>query len=269
MKPDTLSMLCDPITRDPLEIIPVTRKDRTEKAMINTRTRKIYPIREDIPVFIEAGEVTGLDRKFQKYYDFFAPFYDATLKLFSALKKVEKFDKVRKDYLKNLEAKDGDKVLEVSIGTGSNIRYMPPTCRFYGLDISWGMLMKCRSNMRKWNIGAELFLGNAERLPFRDESFDVVFHVGGINFFNDRAVAINEMIRVAKPGTKILIADETQKAVEGVYESPLWGWYFKDMEDMKSRAVPPVDLVPDSMQDMKVEYMMDDLMYCLYFRKPV
>lgn len=33
--------------------------------------------------------------------------------------------------------------------------------------------------------------------------FDTVFHVGGINFFNDRARAISEMIRVARPGTKL------------------------------------------------------------------
>ena len=57
-------------------------------------------------------------------------------------------------------------------------------------------------------LQGDLFLGNAECLPFADESFDVVFHVGGINFFNDRAKAIREMIRVAKPGSKILIADE-------------------------------------------------------------
>ena len=41
--------------------------------------------------------------------------------------------------------------------------------------------------MEKWGLDAELFLGNAECLPFKDEIFDAVFHVGRVNFFNDRA----------------------------------------------------------------------------------
>lgn len=65
--------------------------------------------------------------------------------------------------------------------------------------------------MKGWPV--ELFLGNAEALPYRDNSFESVFHVGGINFFNDKRKAIEEMIRIAKPGARILIADETDKGV--------------------------------------------------------
>ena len=54
------------------------------------------------------------------------------------------------------------------------------------------MLANCQANLSRWQMDADLFLGNAESLPFADESFDVVFHVGGINFFNDRAKAIND-----------------------------------------------------------------------------
>ena len=86
------------------------------------------------------------------------------------------------------------------------------------------MLANCQANLHRWQFQADLFLGNAECLPFADESFDVVFHVGGINFFNDRAKAIREMIRVAKPGSKILIADETEEHVKEMYErGPITG----------------------------------------------
>lgn len=74
---------------------------------------------------------------------------------------------------------------------------------------------------------AELFQGEAERLPFRDAIFDVVF-VGSINFFNDRVRAIAETIRVAKPGTKIVIGDETEKVAKDIYEkTPLTRKYFQ------------------------------------------
>jgi len=55
-------------------------------------------------------------------------------------------------------------------------------------------------------------------LPFADNTFDIVFHNGGINFFNDKALAMNEMLRVAKPGSKLLIADETADFMESLLE---------------------------------------------------
>lgn len=42
----------------------------------------------------------------------------------------------------------------------------------------------------------------------------MVFHIGGINFFNDKGKAVVEMIRVAKPGAKIYVGDEKKKLIE-------------------------------------------------------
>src|SRR6202035_247553 len=103
------------------------------------------------------------------------------------------------------------RVLEVGVGTGANLRYLPPDIDFYGLDLSWGMLRKCRKKLRKCSGPARLSQAEASHLPFRTEVFDCVFHVGGINFFSDPKRAIREMIWVAKPGTKIVISDETEE----------------------------------------------------------
>ena len=76
-----------------------------------------------------------------------------------------------------------------------------------------------------------LFEGEAEHLPFRSESFDCVFHVGGINFFNDKGRALRELVRVAKPGVKIVVVDETEKVVKGMYEKmPGTAGYFGEKE---------------------------------------
>jgi len=72
--------------------------------------------------------------------------------------------------------------------------------------------------LKRWQRHAQLFQGEAERLPFRDAVFDCVFHVGGINFFSDKERAITEMIRAAKPGTKLVIVDETEKVVSQQYQ---------------------------------------------------
>ncbi|MCX6720126.1 MAG: class I SAM-dependent methyltransferase, partial [Candidatus Staskawiczbacteria bacterium] len=74
---------------------------------------------------------------------------------------------------------------------------LTPTAKYYGLDISLGTLKQCKKNCKRWNRDINLVHGVAEQLPFRDNSFDVVFHISGISFFGDRKQAMLEMIRVA------------------------------------------------------------------------
>ncbi len=136
----------------------------------------------------------------------------------------------------------------------------------YGLDISTGQLAQCQGFIRKKGWEVELFLGNAEQLPFQEASFESVFHVGGINFFNDKKAAINEMIRVAKPGTRILISDETEKGARA-YERFLPS--FKRAAGSRREAVrAPIDLVPKEMLETHVDPVWKGWLYCLDFRKP-
>ena len=70
--------------------------------------------------------------------------------------------------------------------------------KVFGLDISLGQLRRCQSYTERKDWAVDLFLGNAEQLPFQDAVFDSLFHIGGINFFNDKKKAIEEMIRVVR-----------------------------------------------------------------------
>lgn len=127
------------------------------------------------------------------------------------------------------------------------------------------MLKQCQKSLRKWEREAELFLGEAERLPFRDAAFDVVFHVGGINFFNDKAQAVREMIRVAKPGTKLIIADETEDLAQSLEHVPVAGKFYGNREEIISA---PVAMVPPELQEVNLELLLGGRLYCLEFRKP-
>ncbi len=49
---------------------------------------------------------------------------------------------------------------------------------------------------------------NASHLPLKDSYFDAVFHVGGINTFEEKELAIREMFRAARRSAKIVIVDE-------------------------------------------------------------
>lgn len=197
-------------------------------------------------------------------YDRIAPTYDIVTLTAHFIVRALKREYI--NILKGLDIKDGDKVLEVSIGTGLNLKYLSKNASYYGLDISSGMLKKCQKNLKKWGMEAELFLGEAENLPFKDNSFDVVWHSGGINFFNDKAKAIQEMIRVAKPKTKIVIIDETEKVAKGNYEkTPFVRKFFKGREE---NITMPIDLVPAGMLDISEKLMLKDRVYIITFIKP-
>ncbi len=167
------------------------------------------------------------------------------------------------EYLQELEIKDGDRVLETSIGTGRNVQYLPRSASYYGIDISYGMLTQCQRKAHQQHWKLELFLCPAETLCFQDDAFDVVYHVGGINYFNDRAAAVHEMIRVAKPGTKMIILDETEELAQNYSNTPgAKGFYHP------GKNIPPIDLLPAGMLDVQQKSIAGGDLYCLCFRKP-
>jgi ubiquinone/menaquinone biosynthesis C-methylase UbiE len=253
MNESILPFVCDPDTHDALEL--------HGDSLVNPKTGKRYAIREGIPVFVERA--AGRNKKYQEFYDRIAWMYDAGESLMYLLRPKADF---RSGFLSELEIRPGARVLEVSVGTGANLARLPADIDFFGLDLSWGMLRRCRKNLAKWKRSAELFHGEAERLPFRDGIFDVVFHAGGFNFFADRAQAIREMIRVAKPGTKIAIADETEKVVKRGYEkTPVVRKYYKGREEA---VVTPVEFVPPDMQEIQTKEIFGGRLYCLTFRTP-
>jgi len=229
--------------------------------------QKCYPVRQGIPYFIQPTELTGLNRRFARLYDWFSWVYRPFSKVaFAAIGMTEA--KGRGEVLNRLEP-NGGSVLEVSIGPGVNLPYLIDRSdikRVYGLDISLGQIKSCRSFACKKGWDVKLFLGNAEELPFQDNSFEAVFHIGGINFFNDKKKAIQEMIRVAKPGARILIADESEKGARG-YELTIPG-FKRSFEGKRQAITPPVDLVPQEMEELRLFDIWKGWLYCIEFRKP-
>lgn len=265
MKPDVVALICDPTTHEPLELKtePVARGHLRE-FLFNPNTGERFPIREHIPIFLNKTDASGSNKKYQRMYDRLARFYDLSTWLYSRWKGMSVETRL-KEYLGELEVKAGDRVLEVSVGTGRNLRYLPRGAQFFGLDISWGMLKQCQRNTAKWGLDVSLFMGAAEKLPFKDESFDVVFHFGGINFFNDKAAAIREMLRVAKPGTKFVIGDENEELAKRYENLPVTGGFYGNRKEAISA---PIDLLPPGMQEVHVKDIAGGDLYCLTFRKP-
>ncbi|MGB9407258.1 MAG: methyltransferase domain-containing protein [Terracidiphilus sp.] len=257
-RPKTVALLQSPFTGNPL----LVASEQGREALVSSSGER-FPIRNGIPVFLKPEDLTGDNGKYNHLYDLIGGLYNDIQRVYSPLKGFDREDYFL-SYMRLLEVKPGDSVLETSVGTGLNYKYLPHGVQLSGLDLSPEMLTNCQSNLRRWEMEADLYLCNAESLPFADSSFDVVFHVGGINFFNDRAKAIREMIRVAKPGSLLLIADETEKHVKDVYEKGLGGFF----KNRKEPVAAPIDLVPPEMQEIHLEQLRNGMFYALTFRKP-
>jgi ubiquinone/menaquinone biosynthesis C-methylase UbiE/uncharacterized protein YbaR (Trm112 family) len=265
MRPETLEILCSPVERAPLELVTrATPSGAIREFLVNRERALEFPIRDGIPEFVQPGNITGLNRRFRMIYDICAPIYDLISRVGLCLFGIPE-QQLRRDFVRSLDIRPGDRVLATSVGTGADLPFIDPAAAFYGLDLSAGMLGVCRRQLPKTGLYVELFLGEAEQLPFRDESFDVVYQMGGINFFNDQQSAINEMIRVAKIGARIVIMDETERVARAMKYVPGINAWFNHREQP---IVAPRHLIPSHIEAVESSEWYDGLAWYLSFRKP-
>jgi SAM-dependent methyltransferase len=91
------------------------------------------------------------------------------------------------------------KILDVGCGTGANLEMLAQFGASEGVDVSDDALEFCR---RK---GLKVHKGLAEKLPFADESFDVVTALDVVEHLDDDVAGLKEMHRVLKTGGRALI----------------------------------------------------------------
>jgi ubiquinone/menaquinone biosynthesis C-methylase UbiE len=239
------------------------------------RCNQGYPVEKSIPRFVTPEKLRGLNKGFERAYHRLSSVYDSA---FTRAYLLRSFwpssgeEKARMEVIERLEVRKDSRVVETGIGTGDNLPHLvrhAPGIQVYGLDMSAGMLAQCVRNMKKWRCEADLFLGNAEALPFRDESFDAVLHVGGINFFAEKRKAVEEMVRVAKPGARIVIACETEKAIKSNRIGIRLVFGKRLMEKMvEFRHKDMRTLIPENMSGIRFEQIWEGNGYLLEFRKP-
>ncbi len=223
-----------------------------------------YPVRDGIAHFLEVDELGPMDRRFAHLYDGFSWVYPAFSRAgFAMIGMTEA--RGRREVLDRLDP-GGGRVLEVSAGPGSNLPYLVSRSdvgEVHALDISIGQLRRARAMVRRHGWRVPLYLASGEALPFADDVFDAVLHIGGINFFDDKARALAEMARVAKPGARVVVVDEQERAARG-YERTLPG-FASSFDGERAPVSAPVADLPADVEQISVTEVWRGWFYCLEF----
>jgi ubiquinone/menaquinone biosynthesis C-methylase UbiE len=171
------------------------------------------PVRanENIVRLVWPARAEGRDATWNRFYDRLAPFYDWNERLGGRLFGVHAL-RERAAIVNRLGLQPGMRVLEVSPGPGVYQELLAqrigPSGSLAELDLSIGMLRACARRARKSGLDPLLVQANAAYLPFADDSFDAVFHFGGVKLFSEPRRALAEFVRVARPGALVAWGDE-------------------------------------------------------------
>lgn len=107
------------------------------------------------------------------------------------------FSKPKLDWVKIKTNLKGKRVLEVGAGNGYFSNILRKLCNLTVLDIS--------SHQLKYNPEKQQYIGSVYKLPFKDDSYDVVLCSNLLHHLDFPQDAVNEMKRVAK--TEVIISE--------------------------------------------------------------
>lgn len=141
-------------------------------------------------------------------------------------------------FMERLPLRRGMRVLDVACGTG-NLALIAAKggCEVSGIDIASNLIAQARVRAAKAGLDIAFAQGDAEALPFADDSFDLVVSMFGVMFTPQPAVATGELRRVTKPGGAVALANWTME-----------GFIGKMFTVFKAHLPPPPAGIPSPME---------------------
>ena len=114
-------------------------------------------------------------------------------------------EEMRDEAIAMLDIGPDDRVLDVGCGTGfATEALLERTEHVHGLDQSAHQLQRAYAKFGKRGP-VRFYRGDAERLPFADDAFDVVWSSGSIEYWPNPVDALEEFRRVTRSGGQVLV----------------------------------------------------------------
>lgn len=130
----------------------------------------------------------------------------------------------RKQVAKLVNAKSGETILDLAAGTGaSSVAFLKPGVRVIAADFSKGML----EEGKKRHPEIEFVFADASKLPFKEKEFDTVTISFGLRNVQNTHLALKEMLRVLKPGGKLVICEFSTIPIPALHR--LYRFYLKNL----------------------------------------
>jgi len=157
-------------------------------------------------------------------FDEVAPRYDRTNDLLSLWQTA----RWRTETVAAVRPAAGERILDLAAGTGtSSVPLADNGAQVFPTDFSLGMLRVGRHQYPSLGFVA----GDALALPYRDAAFDAATISFGLRNVADRPAALAELLRVVRPGGRLVICEFSQ---------PTWGPFRTAYREYLMRALPAV-----------------------------
>ena len=106
----------------------------------------------------------------------------------------------------NFEGARGKRLLEIGVGLGTDlVRFARAGAEVTGVDLTPRAVALVRRRLALEGLTGDVRVADAERLPFADRSFDRVYSWGVLHHTPDTQRAIDEAIRVCRPGGAVCV----------------------------------------------------------------
>jgi 2-polyprenyl-3-methyl-5-hydroxy-6-metoxy-1,4-benzoquinol methylase len=168
--------------------------------LVCTNCQQKYPVKDDIPMLIE--EIRDTEEQFtqQKFNKIYQQEYDA--------ERVEKYIKYlqtehifyNQHILENLPNTTHGRFIEIGCGGGlSGVIMSRKGYSIYGIDYSMPALKLSQKINQAFGITAHLVYGDILEMPFKPNSFDIIYGGGTIEHVEDTQKVVNSLYTSTKP----------------------------------------------------------------------
>lgn len=261
-----LKLLVCPVTRKSLELEALEQKGNEviRGKLIGREVRTSYSINDGIPDLVYPQSLYSLDKEFNEKYSSNAAHYDEGMDwLFASF--FEEEEEVRTKLVSLLELKPSQSVLNLGCGTGSDSAIIKRTLnekgKLFNLDLTSGLLKVAKHKLGSSSKNQEYIRANGAYLPFGDNTFDSVFHFGGINMFAEKKKSIQEMARVTRPGGHVVFGDESAAPW---LRNKAYGKIITNANPLYKQN-PPLHLLPENAEKVSLHYLLGNSFYAISF----